>query len=201
MRKKTRFYLFILLAFLAGVLVAAYQYAPIEHDEIISLSIARPIDVRAIYFIQHYNNKLSEEEATKLYQRIEDTIKRYKSDAHYDRGVCNQITPRLFLALILKESSARSSVISNHGAIGLSQVMPLHLDNLHKAGVIETPTRKELLKAESNIDAGIHILMSYSRNVESVHRALSIYNAGPRKERFGRGYARDVIKILEEIGG
>ena len=60
------------------------------------------------------------------------------------------LTPRLFLALILKESSARSSVISNHGAIGLSQVMPLHLDNLrYKEPLLKhQQERRSYVKAE-----------------------------------------------------
>lgn len=181
------------LAFMAGV-GAGYVAKPIP--ETLPLIIARPIDIKAISFIQKYNGEITEDEALALYRHIESTIKKYHADPTYQKGVANQITPKLFLALILNESGCHDKVVSKHGAIGLCQVMPLHLEDLEKAGI-----GTDLLNAENNISAGVHILMGYARNAESLTRALSFYNAGPSNERAGRGYARKVIKLYEEMGG
>ena len=100
-----------------------------------------------------------------MYTYIEQTIERYRADPTYQKGAALQVTPRLFLALILRESGAKWQSISDHGAIGLCQVMPLHVEDLHAAGVIESPEVEELLDTESNIRAGIHILMNYARGL------------------------------------
>ena len=74
--------------------------------------------------------------------------------------------------------------------------MPLHLEDLEKAGI-----GTDLLDAENNIEAGVHILMGYARRVDSVLKALSFYNAGPSRWRAGRGYARAVLKLYLEMEG
>jgi len=166
-----------------------------EKCEIITLS-AEPSNYLEVNWIRKYNPSLSEGDANNLYRHIERTIQRYHNDPAYQKGVTKQITPRLFLSLILKESGFRWSAISDHGAIGLCQVMPLHLEDLEKAGI-----GTDLLDAEVNISAGVHILMGYARRVDSVLKALSFYNAGPRKERAGRGYAKAVLKLYREMEG
>lgn len=85
------------------------------------------------------------------------------------------------LSLILRESGFKWSAISDHGAIGLCQVMPLHLEDLEKAGV--------------------HILMGYAKRVDSITRALSIYNGGYKREKAGRGYAVSVLRLYREMEG
>lgn len=166
-----------------------------ETCEIITLS-AEPSNYLEVDWIRKYNPSLSEADANDLYRHIERTIQRYHNDPAYQKGVTKQITPRLFLSLILRESGFRWSAISDHGAIGLCQVMPLHLEDLEKAGI-----GTDLLDAEVNISAGVHILMGYARRVDSVLKALSFYNAGPRKEKAGRGYARAVLKLYKEMEG
>lgn len=167
----------------------------------VTIEIARPVDHVAIEWIRRYNPALSEAEAQDMYICIERTIERYRSDPTYQRGAALQVTPKLFLALILRESGAKWQCISDHGAIGLCQVMPLHVEDLHAAGVIESPEVEELLDTESNIKAGIHILMGYARKVETLTRALSVYNGGFGREKAGRGYARRVIELYRQIGG
>ena len=61
---------------------------------------------------------------------------------------------------------------------------------------------RTLLDAENNIEAGVFVLMGYARRVDSVHRALCWYNAGPRKERGrGGGMQGAVLKLYEEMEG
>ena len=167
----------------------------------VTIKPAQPVDHVAIEWIRKYNPALSEAQAQEMYSYVEQTIARYKADPTYQKGAAKLITPKLFLALILRESGAKWQSISDHGAIGLCQVMPLHVENLHRAGVIESPEVEELLDTESNIRAGVHVLMVYAKGVDSITRALSRYNAGPSRERAGRGYARAVLKLYEDIGG
>jgi soluble lytic murein transglycosylase-like protein len=166
-----------------------------ETCEIITLS-AEPSNCLEVNWIRKYNPSLSEGDAATLYKHIERTIERYHADPAYQKGVTKQITPRLFLSLILRESGFRWSAISDHGAIGLCQVMPLHLEDLEKAGI-----GTDLLDAENNIEAGVHILMGYARRVDSVLKALSFYNAGPSRWKAGRGYARAVLSLYREMEG
>lgn len=178
------------------------QCQPTEQaQKTVTIQPAQPVDHVAIEWIRKYNPRLSEAQAQEMYSYVEQTIARYKADPTYQRGAALQVTPKLFLALILRESSARWQCISDHGAIGLTQVMPLHLETLHKAGVIETPEVEELLDTEANIRAGVHILMGYAKGVDSITRALSIYNAGASREHAGRKYARRVIELYKRIGG
>ena len=60
--------------------------------------------------------------------------------------------------------------------------MPLHVRTLYSAGVISEPSTEELKRREANIRAGVHILMTYAKNVDTLHRALARYNAGPVKK-------------------
>ena len=186
-------------ALLGGVICSVNVHQnhtiPTETCEIITLS-AEPSNYLEVNWIRRYNPSLSERDANDLYRHIERTIERYHNDPSYQKGVTKQVTPRLFLALILRESGFKWSAISDHGAIGLCQVMPLHLEDLEKAGV-----GTDLLNAEENISAGVHILMGYARRVDSVLKALSFYNAGPSRWRAGRGYARAVLSLYQEMEG
>lgn len=168
---------------------------PTKKCEVITLS-AEPSNYLEVNWIRRYNPSLSESDANDLYKHIERTIKKYHADPSYQKGVTKQVTPRLMLSLILRESGFRWSAISDHGAIGLCQVMPLHLNDLEKAGI-----GTDLLDAEVNIEAGVHILMGYAKGVDSIIRALSRYNGGYKREKAGRGYARAVLKLYKEMEG
>ena len=186
-------------ALLGGVICSVNVHqnhiVPTEKCEIITLS-AEPSNYLEVNWIRRYNPSLSEGDANDLYRHIERTIERYHNDPAYQKGVTKQVTPRLFLSLILRESGFKWSAISDHGAIGLCQVMPLHLEDLEKAGI-----GTDLLDAEVNIEAGVHILMGYAKGVDSITRALSRYNGGYKREKAGRGYARAVLKLYKEMEG
>lgn len=192
----------LFLSFLLGIFTYYVTHLPQELPEPTqTIRPAVPVDYVAVHWIRKYNPALSEAEANEMYTCIERTIERYKADPTYQQGAALEITPKLFLALILRESSARWQCISDHGAVGLTQVMPLHLEDLHKAGVIETPEVEELLDTEANIRAGVHVLMMYAKGVDSITRALSIYNAGVSREHAGRKYAKRVMELYRKIGG
>lgn len=168
-----------------------------EKCEIITLSQGK-VNQLEVNWIRRYNPSLSEGDANDLYNHIQNIIKKYHNDPTYQKGVTQQVTPRLFLSLILRESGFRWSAISDHGAIGLCQVMPLHIPSLQHLGI---ESYEDLLEAEKNIEAGVHILMGYAKGVDSITRALSRYNGGYKREKAGRGYARAVLKLYEEMEG
>ena len=188
-------------ALLGGVICSVNVHQnhtiPTEKCEIITLS-AEPSNYLEVNWIRRYNPSISESDANDLYRHIERTIERYHADPNYQKGVTKQVTPRLFLSLILKESGFRWSAISDHGAIGLCQVMPLHIPSLQHLGI---ESHEDLLDAEKNIEAGLHILMGYARRVQSIDKALCWYNAGPSSLKAGRGYAKAVLKLYEEMEG
>ncbi len=188
-------------ALLGGVICSVHVHQnhtiPTETCEIITLSQGK-VNQLEVNWIRRYNPSLSEADANDLYNHIQKTIKKYHENPNYQKGVTKQITPRLFLSLILRESGFRWSAISDHGAIGLCQVMPLHIPSLQHLGI---ESYEDLLEAEKNIEAGVHILMGYARRADSVLKALSFYNAGPSRWKAGRGYARAVLKLYEEMEG
>ena len=189
---------FLLFAFVAGVLCAYHRHTPtIEQCEIVTLGeMARPIDTEAVYWIRKYNPKISEDTAIELFHHIERTVNKYHINAEYNKGIARAVTPRLIVALILKESGFHWSAISDHGAIGLCQVMPLHVKDMGHLGI---ESHEDLLNAEKNIEAGVFVLMNYARRVQSIDKALCWYNAGPSKEKAGRGYAKAVLKLYAQI--
>lgn len=96
------------------------------------------------------------------------------------------VTPELLTALIVVESSANHVAISNKGAVGLTQVMPL----------IWKHKRQELLDPYKNIEIGSKIL-KYYMDRHGIKGGLSSYNSG-HKNRSLR-YARYVLRVAEKL--
>ena len=61
--------------------------------------------------------------------------------------------------------------------------------------------KKDLWKIETNISAGIHVLMGYARTARTAEHALAIYNAGASRWKAGRSYARTVLQLTKQIDG
>ena len=183
----------LLLGIYCSVNVRQNHTIPTAKCEIITLS-AEPSNYLEVNWIRKYNPSLSESDANDLYKHIQKTIKKYHADPSYQKGVVRHITPRLMLSLILRESGFKCSAISDHGAIGLCQVMPLHLNDLERAGI-----GTDLLDAENNIEAGVYILMGYAKGVDSITRALSRYNGGYKREKAGRVYAKKVLALYAQM--
>jgi soluble lytic murein transglycosylase-like protein len=185
----------LLLGIYCSVNVRQNHTIPTETCEIITLSQGK-VNQLEVNWIRRYNPSLSEGDANDLYNHIQKTIKKYHENPSYQKGVTKQITPRLFLSLILRESGFRWSAISDHGAIGLCQVMPLHIPSLQHLGI---ESYEDLLEAEKNIEAGVFVLMNYAKGVDSVTKALSRYNGGYKREKAGRGYAKKVLALYAQM--
>ncbi len=135
-----------------------------------------------------------------MYTCIERTIERYRSDPAYQPGTTGEITPRLVLCLILRESRCDPQTLGSSGEIGLTQVYPKHhIKALKSAGIIQD--KNDLWQVEANVEAGIYILMNYAKRAKTIEQALSFYNAGVSREKAGRGYARRVVELYRQIGG
>ena len=181
-----------------GILLSASATANIRHTSI-PVVIAQPVNVTAVSLIQKYNKDLSMQQAQELFLCIERTVQEFQNDKFYQKGVAMQITPELLLALVLHESGANNRETSCKGAIGLTQVMPFHVDSLHEAGILDRKDARELRNTEKNIRSGVYILMQYARTARTVSSALARYNAGVKGERHGYGYADRVLRLYRQI--
>ena len=181
-----------------GVLLSATATATINRVSV-PVTIAQPVNYEAASWIMKYNHDLTEQQAIKLYTCIENTVREFKSDTFYQKGAARHITPELLLALVLHESGANNAETSCKGAIGLTQVMPLHVKNLHEAGILDRRDVRELRNAEKNIRAGVYILMQYARTAHTVSSALARYNSGVKGEHNGYGYADRVLRLYRKI--
>lgn len=156
---------------------------------------------RAVAAIIRHNPRLSEGEAYELWAKVRRIVERFRSDPVYSSGSAGEITPQLVLSMILVESSAVAKAKSSHGAIGLTQVMPVHhVRSLYSAGMLDTPRPDELWDEEKNIRAGTYILMCYAKSSGTILEALARYNGG-RRVRAGMPYARKVLRRYSRIFG
>ena len=132
------------------------------------------------------------EKSLTIPQIVQREVKKYHRDPVYKCGVTHKVTPELFLNLIRTESSFDPKVKSSHGAIGLTQVMPKwHMESLKSAGIAERES--DLYHPETNIRAGVYVLMNYAMSSRSIEEALSKYNTG-RVGPVGRLYANKIMK-------
>lgn len=192
----------ITAALILGIFTAyTLRCQPTEQAQnTVAIKPAQPVDHVAIEWIRKYNLALSEADAQDMYICIERTIERYRADPTYQRGAALQVTPRLVLCLILRESRCDPQTLGSSGEIGLTQVYPKHhIKALKSAGIIQD--KNDLWQVEANVEAGIYILMNYAKRAKTIEQALSFYNAGVSGEKAGRGYAQKVMSLLMKIEG
>ena len=191
----------LFLSFLLGIFTYYVTHLPQELPEPVhTIRHAVPVDHVAVHWIRKYNPAISEADAADMYRYIERTIERYKADPTYQKGAALQVTPKLVLCLILRESRCDPQTLGSSGEIGLTQVYPkYHIKALKSAGIIQE--KYDLWQVEANVEAGIYILMNYAKRAKTIEQCLSFYNAGISREKAGRGYARRVMELYREIGG
>jgi len=187
----------IALGFIAGILLCAQPadraYRPARTVQAVRATAVA--DAAAVH-IMRYNKDMPIGRACELYRTISRAV--HDMSAGDKSGVVSNITPELCLALILVESGARNST-SAKGAVGMAQVMPLHIESLKAAGILRKGSVSELRETENNIRAGVYILMGYARTARSVESALARYNAGVKGESRGYRYAKKVLALYREI--
>ena len=99
----------------------------------------------------------------------------------YDIAVRHSINPQLVAALIHVESAFNPRAVSRKGAVGLMQLLP---ETARRFGVNR---KKDLLKPEKNLEAGIKYLKWLTaRFGGDAEKILAAYNAGEGAvDRFG----------------
>lgn len=134
----------------------------------------------------------------KMYEFVKEALKKQKAE-YGSTGCIDKIDPLLIACIIYRESRFNPSTVSSSGALGLTQVMPLHLKNLKAAGIVDNVNKKELLEWQKNIRAGIFVLLSYAKATDDITKALMMYNAGPKRPHFGAKYARRILRDYQEV--
>jgi soluble lytic murein transglycosylase-like protein len=111
----------------------------------------------------------------------------------------NRMSPSLLAAVLLIENAPfDTTAISSQGAVGLMQVMPVHI------GSYGCPS-KDLHSVEANICHGARILKSYIRRAKSVPLGLTHYNGcvhgrnTPRCHRYPGRVLRTASKLRHDM--
>lgn len=111
----------------------------------------------------------------------------------------NRMSPSLLAAVLLIENAPfDTTAISSQGAVGLMQVMPVHI------GSYGCPS-KDLHSVEANICHGARILKSYIRRAKSVPVGLTRYNGcvrgrnTPRCHRYPGRVLRTASKLRHDM--
>ena len=121
----------------------------------------------------------------------------------YVETICKEygVCPEVVLALIEAESSGNPNEISDHGAIGLMQVIPKwHWDRMEKLGVTD------LYDPYSNILVGVDFLAELFDKYHELPIVLMCYNEGeyhgaPERAMNGNisDYANKIMKRASEL--
>jgi soluble lytic murein transglycosylase-like protein len=123
---------------------------------------------------------------------------RVASAVVYEAGRAH-ISPSILAAVLVVENSRfDTSAVSTEGAIGLMQVMPMHVGNYRCLS-------GDLLNVEANICHGARLLSMHLRRTKSLEAALRRYNGcvrgrnTPRCQRYPIRVVHTASKIRREI--
>jgi hypothetical protein len=104
----------------------------------------------------------------------------------------------LAAVLVIENSRFDTSAVSTEGAIGLMQVMPMHVGNYRCLS-------GDLLNVEANICHGARLLHNHLRQTKSMEAALRRYNGcvrgrnTPRCQRYPGRVLRTASRLRREI--
>ncbi len=137
---------------------------------------------------------------TALARRIRnpELAERVASAVVYEAGRAH-ISPSVLAAVLLIENAPfDTSAVSSEGAIGLMQVMPMHVGNYRCLS-------GDLLNVEANICHGARLLQMHVRRTKSLEAALRRYNGcvsgrnTPRCQRYPGRVMRTASRLRREI--
>lgn len=195
-------------ALLMGTTLAYVNHMPARHQTLTESSyvttvvpMARPTEIDTIAWMVRQNPRLTEQNASKIYDYVSQAIRQYHGNAKYADGAARQITAKMAIAVMSRESKFDPKTLGRLGEVGLMQIYPkYHLTELTQQGIVRNST--DLWDIKTNISAGIHILMGYARNARTPEQALAMYNAGPALWRqHGMDYAKAIIRLARTIDG
>ena len=140
-----------------------------------------------INYIRNNNPKLTEEEAEKLYEILENNSKKYNVDIN------------LVLAVASVESKFRHTATSSAGAYGIMQIMPKTAEHY----------KVDRKKIDENIEAGVKHLRDSIDIFGNNDYAVASYNAGISRVKNSnyrnipetRYYVAKVRQEMKKLGG
>lgn len=188
-KEKVAFWLFILVAVLAFVIMAFPQTPKVE----------KALNPEA----EAQQENITEAQTTKVVEPTKIYDVPLKADLQFHiKELCDDydVDMPLVLAVIGQESNYRADLIGDGGdSIGLMQIQPKwHAEKMDELGVTD------LKNPYQNATVGIDILAELL-NDGGVEWALTAYNAGKAKADFNREvgiigeYAETVLMLREEI--
>ena len=102
-----------------------------------------------------------------------------------------QLPPELIIAVIERESTFRSTLVSNAGCKGLMQInVKFHQEKLKKLNV----KGKQIFYIGNNIHLGVMILREYYDSTQTISEALTKYVGGSQKE-----YIKDIVFSFTDL--
>jgi soluble lytic murein transglycosylase-like protein len=116
----------------------------------------------------------------------------------YEAGRARMSPSVLAAVLVIENSRFDTSAVSTEGAIGLMQVMPMHVGNYRCLS-------GDLLNVEANICHGARLLRNHVRQTKSIELALRRYNGcvrgrnTPRCQRYPGRVLRTASRIRREL--
>lgn len=116
----------------------------------------------------------------------------------YEAGRARMSPSVLAAVLVIENSRFDTSAVSTEGAIGLMQVMPMHVGNYRCLS-------GDLLNVEANICHGARLLSNHLRRSKSIELALRRYNGcvrgrnTPRCQRYPGRVLRTASRIRREL--
>jgi soluble lytic murein transglycosylase-like protein len=138
---------------------------------------------RQISFQQTRINEL--EERLQIFKAIDDFQIGFNrdevgrlADVIFDESHKYGYDPMFVMAIILTESSFRKGQISNKGARGLMQVVPLVGEDVATRAGVDWTGNETLYEVESNIKMGTRHLFEQLLKFGDVKKALVSYNVG-----------------------
>jgi soluble lytic murein transglycosylase-like protein len=112
--------------------------------------------------------------------RISSSLRDAISHAIAEHGLRHGLEPRLLFSMILSESSFRTDVVSNKGAVGLMQLLPSTAAAIAPELDLELRSASRLRDPQVNIALGAHYLDQMLDVFEGdLNLALTAYNMGP----------------------
>jgi soluble lytic murein transglycosylase len=139
---------------------------------------------------------------------VDEDWRRQLADVIYEESIAAGVDPLMVAAIVAKESSFRSRVVSRKGAVGLMQLRPFVAREIAERRQLKWNGRETLRRPELNVRLGASYYKQLFERFEGDPRlALAAYHRGPTRVRrqLSRGtfgdsrYARNVLGLYQRL--
>lgn len=134
--------------------------------------------------------------------------RRALADAVYGEAVAAGIDPLMVAAIVARESSFQSEVVSSAGAVGLMQIRPFVAEDVAQRYDVEWNGLDTLHQPDANVRLGVRYYLELVNRFEGDEQvALTAYNRGPSvvSSEMRRGsfrsneYSTDILDMYEKL--